>query len=370
VEYLADAQLALGRALIAAVGSVGSADARSALDALGAFDRQSPSAVGRVLTHPYLRVWAVEALTRAEHGDLELADDLGCVAAAVAVRAGLDVEVPVRVRGGAVHLPSVGSIAIPRTLTGQGEMVVKADSVTVRVAGEQVSVDTGEPWGSAWQPNRWVTMGGDLTVLVEDLDPYRDAHDWKADGRLSESTAREWGELLRSSWSIVEQDAPGQAPAVRAGLRAVTPLVADPGGLLRSSTTRHAFGSVGAAPASPSALAVMLVHEFQHTVLGALLDLCDLFDSGYRRHLRVAWRTDLRPIEGVLQGTFAHLSVADMWRARVGRDGADEQAVATYRQYRDWTAAAIDVLTASGGLTADGDRFVAGMAATLASFDR
>jgi uncharacterized protein len=135
---------------------------------------------------------------------------------------------------------------------------------------------------------------------------------------------------------------------------------------MHSSTSRHAFGAVGAASASPEALAVMLVHEFQHTILGAVLDLCDLFDAGYQQRLKVGWRTDLRPIEGVFQGTFAHLAVTDVWRARATTN--DSTAAQNYRQYRDWTAAAIDAMIASGALTPLGTRFATHMAQTLASW--
>jgi len=127
---------------------------------------------------------------------------------------------------------------------------------------------------------------------------------------------------------------------------------------------------VGAARASDEALAVMLIHEMQHSVLGALLDLCELFDRSYAPRLKVAWRADLRPVEGVIQGTFAHLAVADVWRARAERSGPGSDAANNFRLYRDWTADAIDVLTESGALTPAGKRFVDRMAQTLTSWSR
>ena len=149
----------------------------------------------------------------------------------------------------------------------------------------------------------------------------------------------------------------------------VTPLEADPAGKLRSATARHAFGAVGAAPTDGDALAVLLVHEFQHTKLGAVLDLCDLFDPTYRASLRVSWRRDERPVEGALQGTYAHLGVTDVWRARAQIAGPGQaQALQLFRQYRDWTSNAVDALLNTGALTPAGTQFVSRMAQTLAAW--
>jgi uncharacterized protein len=153
------------------------------------------------------------------------------------------------------------------------------------------------------------------------------------------------------------------------GLKAVVPLQADPTGKMRASTARDAFGSVAAVPADHTALAVMLVHEFQHSKLGAMLDLYELFDRDSHVTLRVGWRPDDRPIEGALQGTYAHLAVAEIWQGRSIREGAAQgEARRTYLQYRDWTLGAIDGLRASGALTPLGERFVDGMAAATASW--
>jgi uncharacterized protein len=388
MSYLAEAQLSIGRALAVAVAERGSATAQAGLELLGRLDEQAPHAVRAVLSHPYLRVWAVEALRRSELGGEDASGYLGCVAAAAAIRAGAAATIEVPVTGGVLHLPTVGTMTLPGLAAGSAELTISDASITLRRGGDEVSIDVDgalAPHGGdgavpadqpGWQPARWIA-GEEITILLEDLDPYRDCHDWKADGRLAAGDVLQWWRSLTGAWRVVQRDAPSQVESMRIGLRAIAPLSADSGGLLRSSTARHAFGSVGVALAADDALAVMLVHEFQHTVLGALLDLSELFDPAYRQHLRVAWRTDLRPIEGVLQGTFAHLAVADIWRIRAERAGADEcagtnsadgLASTTYRQYRDWTAAAIDVMVESGALTPDGSRFVASMAETMTSW--
>jgi uncharacterized protein len=171
---------------------------------------------------------------------------------------------------------------------------------------------------------------------------------------------------LRAAWPSVLRDAPELAAGLAGGLTTITPLVPDPV-TLRSATSRQAYGALGIAlTPDPAAMAVMLVHEFQHTKLGAVLDLIDLVDPDATGLIKVGWRPDPRPAEGVLQGIYAHLAVAGMWRRRAGRD--EPEAAGHYTMYRDWTAAAIGELSAGDALTAPGRRFVDRLAATIGAW--
>ena len=69
------------------------------------------------------------------------------------------------------------------------------------------------------------------------------------------------------------------------------------------------------------------MHEFQHVKLGAILDLYDLCDPADRELYYAPWREDMRPLEGLLQGTYAHLAVCEYWRTRQKvTSGAEAQA--------------------------------------------
>ena len=146
------------------------------------------------------------------------------------------------------------------------------------------------------------------------------------------------------------------------------PLANDVPGREISAAARQAFGAVAAAlPATAADLALLLIHEFQHVKLGALTDMFDLCDRTDQRVFFAPWRDDPRPVGALLQGTYAHIGVTDFWRVRRDQVPGQEAAEAAERfaRWRTMTAAAIETLASSGALTPLGDRFVAGMRATV-----
>ena len=107
-------------------------------------------------------------------------------------------------------------------------------------------------------------------------------------------------------------------------------------------------------------LALLLIHEFQHVKLGAVLDLYDLYDPTDGRLFHAPWREDPRPLEGLLQGTYAHLAVTDFWRVRqeVTSGAAADVAGQRFAYWRAHTCDAIETLVSSGSLTPLGEQFV------------
>ncbi|NUT36624.1 MAG: FxsB family radical SAM/SPASM domain protein [Hamadaea sp.] len=355
VRFLADSQHAIVRALwVAAADRVGGPGAMSRR-VLERVDAQAPEAVRAVLSHPYVRVWAIRCLEGTPD-----ATYLAGLAAAAALRGGVSAEVVVK--AGAVHLPTVGTVRLP----DPGEpALLRIEDGTLTVGRPAIGAPVRPVAADSWLPTRRVLVDG-LAVAIEDGDPYRDCHDWPVEGRLAEPQARSWLAMIEGAWAAVRRDAPGHTSGLRVGLSAIAPLTADPANPHRSATSRHAFGAMCATHSGVDELAVMLVHEFQHSKLGAILDLVDLLDPDRRsERLAVAWRPDPRPLEGVLQGVYAHLGVADVWRSRHRAEPADPLAATWFRRYRDWTASALDALLGTGALTPRGVRFATRMGETL-----
>jgi uncharacterized protein len=256
-------------------------------------------------------------------------------------------------------------------------LVVDADKVSIRIgdsswmmaitdllSGEPCAVTvTGNDRSADWQPVRTLRVPG-ICVALEDTDPYRDCHQWRAAPRLTDSEFAQWQRCFQDAWQEIESAHPAYAPAIAAGMGVLMPLSPGPQGRDVSAAARHAFGAVGAArPADPVTLALLLIHEFQHIKLGAVLDLYDLYDPADGRLFHAPWREDPRPLEGLLQGTYAHLAVTDFWlgRQEVTVSVTAEAAGQRFAYWQAQTRDAIETLASSGSLTPLGVRFVAEM---------
>ncbi|HEX3514601.1 MAG TPA: FxsB family cyclophane-forming radical SAM/SPASM peptide maturase [Trebonia sp.] len=414
IAQLTQAQRSLRRGLLTAVYQAGIAApavdpaVRDRLSAawkvLAAADDDSHDAIDTVLGHPYLRVWAVRCLDRLgrpggaggaeQHDGASLAADLGhlaAIAAAVAIRGQARALLTVPVIGGAVHLPGLGRLAVGPGDEALAVLEVDADWVRVRVgqdiwrlsrprllAGEALAAEPCQAEGvpdaagrgvqPAWEPVRVLTAPG-IRVVLEDTDPYRDCHQWPAAPRLSDEEFTEWQRGFALAWREIQTHHPAYAPALAAGLTTLMPMTAGPAGSDVSAAARHGFGAVGTAlPGDPVTLALLLMHEFQHVKLGAVLDLYDLFDPDDKQLYHAPWRKDPRPLEGLLQGTYAHLAVSEFWRVRAGLGECDQaEAAERYEHWRAHTAAAIETLANSDSLTPLGMRFADAMRTAIAA---
>lgn len=139
-----------------------------------------------------------------------------------------------------------------------------------------------------------------------------------------------------------------------------------------SGTLRAAPWAVQTAlPDTARRFAEVLVHELAHSKLAVLADLVALHRADGAAVHRVAWRKDPRPLGGVLQGTYAHLALADLWSRVAERPGAAPAARRTARarreEYRAQVADALPVLLDSHQLTEYGVRFTVSMKRHLTS---
>ncbi|MFF6780929.1 FxsB family cyclophane-forming radical SAM/SPASM peptide maturase [Streptomyces sp. NPDC012510] len=378
VRLLARHQLSLARELLGHVWheTTHTPEGEDAWETLTGLDGEAPEAVDEVLTHPYVRPWALRSLA----GDAEAAGTamrgVAEIAAAAALRAGRPATVVVPVRDGLLRLPTLGTLTLE---PGVERAVIRtdADGFTVH-AGDRTYTMTGTgpayttntmtgdgSEGSAWRGSRRFELDG-WSVTLEDTDPWRDCHGHPAHPRLTEDEAEAWRAGLSAAWAWIRRELPGYAPGIAAGLRLITPLLPSPEHADISSAARDAFGAVAIArPTTAETLALLLVHEFQHVKLGAVLDLVDLHDPACETLFYAPWRPDPRPLEGLLQGTYAHLAVVDFWRAR-WRGGGGHEAEARFSRWRDQTDRAARTLAESAALTGDGERFVARLREALA----
>ena len=353
---LAESSWSITRALVAAVGS-GADDGSRELGRAAAegwrlllqLDNEHPQAVLEVLTYPYVRAWAARCLEPPPDADTDLdRAHLAGLAAAAALRAGVEAELLLPVRDGHVHLPGVGALPAADAGGRTSAMQISATALAIRD-------DLG-----GWQPIRRFTAG-DMSFTVDDIDPFRDCQAWVPTGRLSARDWQAWQQALTAASRRLAAELPAYASVIAAGLRSVVPMRPAAARRYESGTAKHAFGAVALAlPDSTDMLGELLVHEMQHVKLTALCDLMDLFDPDDSNTYQVPWRDDPRPVDGVLNGTYAYLAVGELWRSR-SRERAGSQARGQFLECRSRAEHGIGILLNGGALTPAGERFVQGM---------
>lgn len=259
---------------------------------------------------------------------------------------------------GAARLPSDGTYATLR---------VRGANATVSVGGTTVAVPSlADIETAAWRPVRRlcaVSGGRVITAYLDDLHPFRSYPGLV----LPDTEVAAWAEAFSGAWDLLVREHRGHAVGLPGGLTSLVPL-ARADGMHRSATCPESFGAMALSfTPDPAVLAATLVHEFQHTKLGALLDLVPLHRAGLRKLFYAPCREEPRPLEALLHGTYAFLVVSGFWRVqrRVSAGAAAEHAHLQFALWRGRAHAATTTLRASGLLTEAGERFVAGMAVTL-----
>ncbi|MFC9430825.1 aKG-HExxH-type peptide beta-hydroxylase [Streptomyces sp. NPDC056987] len=363
---------------------------------LEAAERADRTAVRTVLLYPLAGPWAQRCLhgltTGAPDGgdSPELRADLdhfGALAASAAIRARLPFTGRLTGRCGVLALPTLGALRTGRdepvpvdvTLRGAELTLRPADAapVTVRLDAESADAAVDAPVARSGDP-RWLPVlalppvrPGAAPVPLDDIDPYRTAgtgaarHGLSAvtrlDARHRTAWARSWAEVE----PLLRTGGPYRAEETATLLHCLVPLAPPPGSTPAgggpaqcSGTRREAFGAVlTSRPATAAAFASTLVHELQHTKLAALAALTPLHhEDAAPRHF-APWRSDPRPFDGLLQGAYSHIALADHWQRlalAADRLAVRDQAWAEHARTHEQVGAVLPVLAGSGALTREG----------------
>ncbi|MGW4669628.1 HEXXH motif domain-containing protein [Streptomyces sp. NPDC004324] len=311
---------------------------------------QARRAVEELLGYPAVGVWASHTLRRLRGtaaDDAPLWVDTGhlhAVAAAAAIRAGLEFRAGIPVRHGWAVLPTLGAMRVPGP-ADWGVTEVSASAGDVRIAGRR-------PEGPDWHPVTELRAAG-CTLLLDDTDPYGDLR--KPGPVEPVAPAAEWQRLFAPAWDILRRTDAEGARALAGGLVSVVPRPRAERFRPHSASSGDAFGAaLASAPDDAEQFASTLVHEFQHNKLSAFMHLFTLYDDRDDRLHYAPWRDDPRPLGGLLQGVYAFFGVTAFWRRRVHLLGQFEFAL-----WRAQTAHALRAVGSADGLNERGRRLVA-----------
>ena len=344
--------------------------ARIGWEVLTEAERRDRDAAGQVTRYPAVGAWAVDTLRalRTDAGSAKASPArLTAVAAAAAVRSGVDADIPVLSAGGIVSLPSLGAVrvdadsALVRSQSGHAE---------VRWAHGRVEIPAGgQRGGPGWLGIRGCRTG-DLEVVIEDLDPFRMPTVADLAPRLTARDALGWRRALQQGWQVLLAAYPALAAEVATAISVIVPLGMSVHGHL-SSSSPDTFGAVAMSePPDPDTCASTLTHELQHVKLCAVLDVVRLTESDDGRRFYAPWRDDPRPVAGLLQGAYAFVGVTEFWRRRrqLASGPAQLRADGEFARWRAATTRVIDTLLASDRLTSAGTDFARQMAHTASSW--
>ncbi|GAA3477217.1 HEXXH motif domain-containing protein [Streptomyces yanii] len=367
-------------------GVLGPLDAGTVWPTLEAAAAQAPEPVETLLLTPQVGSWLAHTLRRL-HGTASGpplwadAGQIAAVAATAAVHAGTDAVLLLPARGATVSLPALGMI---RLSGPEGEdfhavrAVVSGGTLTLRGAsGPEVVVrPVTEPESAHWLPVHRLAVGpGARAVQLDDLDPYRDLDEPIAPGRLAPEEVRAWRSLFDDAVSLLRRGGTGPGGLRPEEISRIVPwrakdggddLPVPPAGL--SASTGDAFASmVIARPHDGLALAETLVHEFQHSKLGALLHLFPLLDDDRSALYYAPWRADPRHLTGLLHGAYAFVGVTGFWRERIGDTVADPDGRAPFlfALRRLQTRMVLRTLATRAQLTVPGRRLVTRLSETV-----
>ncbi|MFD5820458.1 aKG-HExxH-type peptide beta-hydroxylase [Streptomyces sp. NPDC127038] len=352
----------------------------------------SHSHVRALLLHPFTGPWAREALRLLgpETGPLPARDRreqaralayFGALAAVAAARAGVPYTVRLTAHDGVLALPSLGALRTggPGRRDPEVTVVHRHGRLTLRRPGEAdvtVRLQNGPgAWSeaAAWTPAYTLPglVPGSAPVPLDDLDPYRTARGGPRPDTLSgpaeldEAGRKHWLHTWSGTAAALTAGGAGRLTESAALLSCLVPLAAPPGsghGGSCSGTRREAFGAVlSSAPATATGFAATLVHEIQHAKLAALGDMTTLHHASPAARHFAPWRPDPRPYDGLLQGAYSHLALADFFQRSAltatlpaRRDAAWER----HARYQAQVGAVLPALVGSGDLTVPGRRFV------------
>ncbi|AXE80147.1 aKG-HExxH-type peptide beta-hydroxylase [Streptomyces atratus] len=345
-------------------------------------ERADRAAVRTVLLHPFTGPWAQRCL-RGLSGStpgVELSadmDHLSALAAAAAIRAKVAFTTRLTAHDGLLSLPTLGAL---RTASGPADIVFAEGELTVFETDGRplITVHTQQDGTACSADPRWLpvlalpaVLPGTGPVPMDDVDPYRTEggglrrHGLSTATHIDDQERKAWAESWAGMEPLLRIGGEHRLTEASALLRCLVPLGPPPGsgplgdGVAHcSGTRREAFGAVlSSKPPTAAYFASTLVHELQHTKLAALGSLVPLHhEDATPRHF-APWRSDPRPFDGLLQGAYSHIALADYWqRFALGAQRVTHRdlAWAEHARCREQVGAVLPVLAGSAALTREG----------------
>ncbi|MDC2958495.1 HEXXH motif-containing putative peptide modification protein [Streptomyces gilvifuscus] len=304
------------------------------------------------------------------------------VAAAVAARAGVAYAVRLSAHGGRLVLPGLGALRVDGAEPVAVDVVHRHGRLTLRGPGAaDVSVFLEDGFGAwsdsrAWHPAYALPglLPDGAPLPLEDFDPYRAApgdpqcYGLTGPATLDDGERKNWLQAWSGTAGALLLSGERRLTEAATLLRCLVPLATPDRATAEarrgscSATRSEAFGAVlSSTPPDATRLAATLVHELHHAKLAVVSEMMTLHHADGQARYFAPWRPDPRPYDGLLQGAYAHLALADFHQRRA-LDGSDRAHLDTdwsqFARYHAQVGAALPGLVGSAELTRPGRRLV------------
>jgi uncharacterized protein len=354
-------------------GHPDAAAASAGWELLACVQHESPAAFEATVRHPSVGAWALDAAAVGEEtGPSSARGRLALVAAAAAIRGGVSCSVTLpssQTSAPTLHLPSLGSVILPRAVRGH-PLLLRHEDHTTQISGPQHTIEIPPRLDAStprWRPLTRATAefaGLRLDLAIDDADPYRLPQLGLPLSQVAGPQRTQWRERIAAGWRLLAGHHPQAAADVLTLISALTPL-SGAGGAPHSITSRRVFGAIGLTlPADDVSMALTLAHEVQHAKLYAVMDLLPLVAGQAAGLYYAPWRPDPRPLTNLLQGMYAHLGAARFWRLnrRFSRSAAEvHRAHVEFYRWRKACVETAHIISAQPELTPYGAVFMEGV---------
>lgn len=343
------------------------------LTSLVRLEKIAPDAYRAALMWPHAGEWldsCIQAMAATDDASvITHLRYLGNLLSAVYLEIDENIELPVAAIENAVCIPGKGSVVVPNDPTDPAIFRLSDGRAEIVFGSTSIPIGGGEEW----MPIRELTAescGRTMSLLLDDVDPFRGRHQMTPCARLTDDEASLWQGLFSEAWDCLVDRHSHRIATLADSMVCLVPTVPTVDGVGASATSVHAFGAVTMAVRRTGIdVALALVHEHQHGKLGALMDLVTLVNPDSGETFYAPWRSDPRPVIGLLQGVYAHLAVADFWRIeREQPTDLSTSAQIEFARWREQVGRALRVLRDSGQLTAMGEQLVRELTSTWSSW--
>lgn len=342
-------------------------------------EADAPGALDQILRHPSVGAWALRQARILARGKPQSArpGQLAEIAGAAAIRGRVSATVALTPHAStSVVLPSLGTAHVG----GPAPVIESTASGATVIAGEDRAPVPLDPHthDRSWNGlPRLVLEGtaGRLDILLDPMELHSFPASIQALPRVPAAELTEWRRILAAAWTLLTRHHRRLAREMAEAMTVVTPLPRPPAGQV-SLTFRRAFGCVAMSrPQDGRTAAVTFAHEMQHAKLAALADLLPLLHPGGtdKTTFYAPWRDDPRPLDGLLQGVYAHIGVTDFWERQRHHETDPAHAFTATVEFARWRSGCEEVLHTLDGtdrLTATGRAFLAGMATKVDGWKR